>query len=406
MNGLGKYFFIVMALSSLTACEQAAESHLEFKPLTVPAAGEAFAPQLFAANGRISLSWLERVGDEHALRYSSWQEDHWSDAVTVRAGSDWFANWADLPGVRPLSNGRWLAWWLQRSGEGTYAYDVQLAFSDDGHEWRDAGTAHSDTTQTEHGFATAFELPDNQVALAWLDGRNTGGDGGHAHHGTGGMTLRYGVFDEQGEKVSSAEIDSLTCDCCQTDSALANDAVVLAYRDRTVAEIRDILVTRFSEGAWSEPVRVHADGWKIDGCPVNGPAIAADGERVAVAWFTAPEGKGEVRVAFSEDGGRTFAAPFKVDDGRAQGRVDIAMDAGSALVSWVELGESGAEVRLKAFIPEGANGKSVSLVETDAGRAAGFPRMVMLQRGEVLLTWTDATGAARQVRSARVRFPE
>lgn len=404
MNRIRKFFLVVAASSSLAACEQTSQPQVEFEQLTVPVAGEAFAPQLFAAHGRVSLSWLERVEDEHALRYSVWQEDHWSDAVTVRSGSDWFANWADLPGVRPLSNRRWLAWWLQKSGDGTYAYDVQLAFSDDGVEWRDAGTAHDDGTQTEHGFATAFELPNNQVALAWLDGRNTGGGGGHAHHGTGGMTLRYGIFDEQGKRVSSAEVDSLTCDCCQTDSALANDAVVLAYRDRTEAEIRDILVTRYVGDEWSEPVRVHADGWKIDGCPVNGPAIAAEGEQVAVAWFTAPDGKGEVRVAFSNDGGKSFAAPFRVDDGRPQGRVDIALDSGRALVSWVEQAEAGAQVRLKMFTPQGAAGKSISLVDTDAGRAAGFPRMAMLDDGSVLLTWTDAGGAVRELRSARIRF--
>lgn len=406
MNDFRKFFLAVAALAYLTACERTAEPHFEFEPLTVPVAGEAFAPQLFAADGRISLSWLERTDAGHALRYSTWQDDHWSDATTVRAGSDWFANWADLPGVRPLSDGRWLAWWLQKSGEGTYAYDVQLAFSVDGREWRDAGTAHDDGTQTEHGFATAFELPDNKVALAWLDGRNTGGGGGHAHHGAGGMTLRYGIFDEQGERISSAEIDPLTCDCCQTDSALANDAVVLAYRDRTEAEIRDILVTRYSGDEWSEPVRVHADEWKIDGCPVNGPAIAADGEQVAVTWFTAPQGKGEVRIAFSDDGGKSFAPPFRVDDGRPQGRVDVALDSGRALVSWVEQAETGAQVRLKTFTPQGAAGKSIAPVATDAGRAAGFPRMAMLEDGSVLLTWTDASGAARELRSARISFQE
>ena len=33
---------------------------------------------------------------------------------------------------------------------------------------------------------------------------------------------------------------------------------------------------------------VYNDGWKIAACPVNGPAVAANGKRVALAWFTAP----------------------------------------------------------------------------------------------------------------------
>lgn len=392
---------ILLAVVFAAGCEQEQSTQVRVETLEVAAQGEAFAPQLFAVGEQISLSWLERVGDEHALRYSRWQDNKWSAPRTVRKGRDWFANWADLPGVRPLEDGRWMAWWLQKSGDGTYAYDVQLAFSDDGERWQPVGTPHNDGTQTEHGFVTAFELPNNNVALAWLDGRNTGGEG-HAHHGTGGMTLRYGMFDAEGRQVDGAEIDALTCDCCQTDSAVANDAVVLAYRDRTEKEIRDILVTRFVDGDWSEPVRVHADGWEIGGCPVNGPAIAADGENIAVAWFTAPTGKGEVRLAFSEDGGRTFSPAIRVDDGQPQGRVDLVLADGRALVSWVETGESGAEVRLRDVEPGNGSKQSLTLVKTDSGRAAGFPRMALLEDGSLLLTWTATGGATREMRSARV----
>ncbi|MBW3567999.1 MAG: glycoside hydrolase [Proteobacteria bacterium] len=394
-------FAILLAVVFVAGCEREQSTQARVEVLDVAAQAETFAPQLFAVGERVSLSWLERVGDEHALRYSHWQDNRWSAPRTVRKGSDWFANWADLPGVRPLEGGRWMAWWLQKSGDGTYAYDVQLAFSDDGENWQPVGTPHDDGTQTEHGFVTAFELPNNNVALAWLDGRNTAG-GGHEHHGPGGMTLRYGMFDTEGRLVDEAEIDALTCDCCQTDSAVADDAVVLAYRDRTEEEIRDILVTRFVDGDWSEPVRVHADGWKIGGCPVNGPAIAADGENVAVAWFTAPTGKGEVRLAFSEDGGRTFSPAIRVDDGHPQGRVDLVLADGRALVSWVEAGESGAEVRLRDVEPGNKSKQSITLVKTDAGRAAGFPRMALLDDGSLLLTWTATGGAARAMRSARV----
>jgi hypothetical protein len=44
---------------------------------------------------------------------------------------------------------------------------------------------------------------------------------------------------------------------------------------------------------------VHSDNWKIDACPVNGPAIAATGRRVAVAWFTAANDTARVKLAFS-----------------------------------------------------------------------------------------------------------
>ena len=52
-----------------------------------------------------------------------------------------------------------------------------------------------------------------------------------------------------------------------------------------------------SDGAWQDAVAAGADGWHIEGCPVNGPAIAAAGERVAVAWFTAAGDAPRVRFA-------------------------------------------------------------------------------------------------------------
>src|SRR5690606_35763054 len=199
----------------------------------------------------------------HALRYARWEQDGWGSARTVARGDNWFANWADLPGVLPLADGRWLAWWLQKSADAPYAYDVRLAWSDDGTAWREAGAPHDDGTPTEHGFVTAIEQPDGTVRLAWLDGRNS--VAGNGHHGHGGMTLRHGQFSADGKQHGDAELDALTCDCCQTDSARSGDALLIAYRNRTTAEIRDIHVARYQQGAWSPPVRVHADGWKIDG---------------------------------------------------------------------------------------------------------------------------------------------
>lgn len=44
---------------------------------------------------------------------------------------------------------------------------------------------------------------------------------------------------------------------------------------RSCQEVRDMSVVRFAGGRWTEPRTVARDGWQINGCPVNGPAIAA-----------------------------------------------------------------------------------------------------------------------------------
>jgi len=75
---------------------------------------------------------------------------------------------------------------------------------------------------------------------------------------------------------------------------------------------RHLILRRTAQG-WSAPSPVHADGWKVPGCPVNGPAVAASGRRVAVAWYTYADERPRVRLAFSDDAGARFGAPVEVD---------------------------------------------------------------------------------------------
>src|SRR5688500_16481070 len=118
--------------------------------------------------------------------------------------------------------------------------------------------------------------------MIWLDGRAMAG---HAGHGAGGgpMTRRSAMMSAQGVTGAETVVDHRVCDCCQTAAATTERSVLVAYRDRSEKEIRDIYVSRFENGKWSAGVPVHADNWEINGCPVNGPAIAASGQAVAVA---------------------------------------------------------------------------------------------------------------------------
>ncbi len=156
------------------------------------------------------------------------------------------------------------------------------------------------------------------------------------------MTLRTVVLQggvRDGKMAGDEKIDGRVCSCCQTDAALAAAGPVIAYRDRSGEEVRDVSVIRRIAAGWSQPVRVHADNWKIPGCPVNGPAIAAAGRRVAVAWFTAAPPNPRVQAAFSEDGGATFGPAVVVDGDKPFGRVDLALDGnGDALVTWLAAG--------------------------------------------------------------------
>src|SRR3546814_6347875 len=142
---------------------------------------------------------------------------------------------------------------------------------------------------------------------------------------TSGYTRTGTLFPYTTLSRSAVEGDAPVCDCCGPDVAVTARGPLLADRDRTVDESRDIHVARLEDGAWRTLPAVHADNWKIAGCPVNGPAIAAAGNDAIVAWYSAANDVPKLQVARSTDAGDSFAAPVVVDEGEAvQGQIGRA----------------------------------------------------------------------------------
>jgi hypothetical protein len=218
----------------------------------------------------------------------------------------------------------------------------------------------------------------------------------HAHIKTVGIAR----FDRGGKEISRQIVDQDACSCCSTDIAETALGPVAVYRDHEAGEIRDISIVRFVGGAWTTPVPVARDGWKIAGCPTNGPAVAANGRRVAVAWFTAANGQARVQVAFSSDAGATFTAPVRVDDGTPSGWPDVVLlDDGRAFVSWLEKAADGVgDVRVRAIGPDG-RAPAVTVATSSSGRATGIPMMTRAGR-DAIVAWRQAT-----VKTARVALP-
>ena len=137
--------------------------------------GDSREPELNATHdGRIILSWVERIGDmRYALRAAIRDSKGWSEASTIAEGENWFVNWADFPSAIALRDGSLAAHWLVKSGKSTYAYNVNIARSNDGgNAWGQPIVPHRDNTQTEHGFVSLISLPNGRLGAVWLDGRN------------------------------------------------------------------------------------------------------------------------------------------------------------------------------------------------------------------------------------------
>jgi len=373
-------------------------------PIASPAAPGSAQPQLTVSSRGVLLSWIERAGDVASLKFAERTKDGWSAARTVSSGRDWFVNWADVPSVLRMGDGALYGHWLQKSGPDTYAYDVRLARStDDGRTWGTSFTPHADGTKTEHGFASLYQMPGSGgLGLIWLDGRAMkAGHGGGDHGGGGDMSVRSATFDKAGKQLTESPVDLRVCECCPTTAAVTAEGPIVAYRDRSDSEIRDIYVSRLVSGKWSEPAPVHRDNWQIAACPVNGPALSADGKAVALAWFTAKGDEGHTFIAFSSDSGRTFGKPIRLDDTSALGRVDAALLAdGSAMATWIEFADGKAQFRMRRVMPTGERGQATTVAGLSANRARGYPRMARFG-DELIFAWTES-GTPTSVKTARM----
>mgnify|MGYP001570014217 CR=1 FL=1 len=378
--------------------------------LASPATGSSAQPQLSVSSRGVLLSWIERTGDLATLKFAERTATGWTESRSVASGRDWFVNWADVPSVMRLPSGTLVAHWLQKSGADTYAYDVRLSYSkDDGRTWSPSFIPHHDGTRTEHGFASLFPLGDGLGAI-WLDGRNMKSAAGHDDHGGDGgvMTVYFGRFDRDFKQVEESVVDARVCECCPTAATVTSEGVIAAFRDRSDAEIRDIYTSRLVNGKWSAPAAVHADGWKIAACPVNGPALSASGRNVAASWFTVKGEQGQAYLAFSADAGRTYGAPIRVDDGGSLGRVDVTLmpDGSAAVATWIEFADQRSQFRARRIDRSGARSAAVTIAGLAAGRASGYPRMALNGR-ELVFAWTESgPGGTMQVKTATAALPQ
>ncbi|TVR91180.1 MAG: hypothetical protein EA418_14335 [Wenzhouxiangellaceae bacterium] len=362
------------------------------------------------ADGRAVLSWLEKLDEGHAFRFAVFDGEDFGPAGEIARGEDWFANWADMPGLFELDSGAWLAHWLVKSGPATYAYDVVMAVStDQGETWSEPFSPHDDGTQTEHGFVSYFDQPPESAGVIWLDGRETAGgnhDGhgaDHHHHGHGDMTLRYATVAVSGKVSDPALLDKRVCDCCQTASAMTAAGPVVVYRGRSAEEVRDIRVVRRLENGWTDPVKVHEDGWRIEACPVNGPALVAREQELVAAWFTlGADDRPRVELAGSQDAGASFNHLATLGQDQALGRVDLAWWQGGFVASWLDQVDGAARLQLAYFDQGGELVRTRELAALDGGRVSGFPRLLALDDQQLLVAWTEPGSTGTRVNVALV----
>jgi hypothetical protein len=354
-------------------------------PISPPIAGAAVEPNLsLAADGRLLLSWVEPgTGGGKALRFSALAGSSWSPSKTVYAGSKREDSPSEGPVVTEGPDHRFYAAWTQvsLSTKAAYKEDIFASSSADGGQtWSAPRPVNQDHTTSEHGYLSLAAGPDGNPDLLWLDGREDA------------QKHRYHLMSAGLNTAPTVEqiLDDDVCTCCPTAMVATPHGLVAAYRDHQGGEIRDISVVRSVGGKWLEPQPVSHDGWRINGCPTNGPALAAHGSQVALAWFTAANDQPAVKISVSADEGASWSKPVVVSSQTPLGRAAVALlPDGSAVVLWVGPGKGVSQLLARRV---GSDGHLDPVLSLSTAGVQGRPRARAVG-DQILAAWAEGESA-------------
>lgn len=185
----------------------------------------------------------------------------------------------------------------------------------------------------------------------WLDHRGMAAAKGapaehKGEHDGVAMAQRSGLYyaSSAGGAASERELFKGVCYCCKTAMATGPDGTLYAaWRHVFAGNFRDMGFTASRDGGktFAPLVRVNQDGWSINGCPDDGPAMAVDARgAVHLVWPTVSGGtEGALLYAVSRDG-RSFATPIRVPTlgSPKPSHPQIAIDGqGRVVVAWDEV---------------------------------------------------------------------
>jgi hypothetical protein len=216
-----------------------------------------------------------------------------------------------------------------------------------------------------------------------------------------------------GHPSQEQEVTNSVCYCCKTALAAGPEGKLhAAWRHVYPGNLRDIaFATSPAVGRpFSAPTRISEDGWVINGCPDDGPAIVVDAAgTVHAVWPTVVGGakpEGALFYASSRDG-QEFSPRVRVPalGGPKPTHPQIAIDArGRIAIAWDE-GVNGrriAAVRELKLGPDGAPsfGEIVTLSSSGPGM---YPVVAATDKAWVA-AWTTMLDPSR-VEVRRFQLP-
>ena len=288
--------------------------------------------------------------------------------VAVSHGGDVFVCWAN-------ERARWKG-------------DIRFARSTDGGKsFSKAITLNSDAggEPTGHAFQSVAIDKSGRIYVAWIDERNK-------RASDRGAEIWMSTSNDGGKTFSrDRKILSDVCECCRTNIQVDGDGrLFLAYRTvpATGPMYRDIVVARSLNGGKSfTPVRVNADNWEINACPVTGPGLCVgrDG-KLTVIWFTGG-GRQGLYYATSGDGGASYSPSVLLETSQNLGKhaQAAALPDGRIFIVWDEKAE---KMQIIRAVLDSAKG---TLQKRLVGEESSYPTIAFGGRAVVIAGMQNAS---------------
>jgi hypothetical protein len=354
------------------------------------------------ADGTPLLAWA--ASDHHAATlWAARLEGARPQPVRVSPGGLAVDSLHQAPGLAAGPNGEVYVSWSSSKPKPTgaiFASDLRLSRSLDHARTFEAPLRVNEDRPISHSFEGLAVGGDGTVLLAWIDSRE----------GPDRPATWLARITERGGRVDgTVRIDGDTCVCCRVDVATSRDTVALAWRKVFSGDVRDMVLGLSRDGGrtFGDPVRVHADGWKITACPHRGGAAAIDGRgRTYVAWYTeARQDRPDVLLAVSPNG-RSFTAPKRLHTSSTSipDAVRLAVTpAGQAVVVW----EDSTAVRRRILMRWTTDGgRSLSAVVPLSRAIKAFaPSVTAAPTGDFLVAWHEERFPSVVTVVQRVRVP-
>lgn len=276
--------------------------------------------------------------------------------------------------------------------------------TDGGKTFGPAISLQSGLTPGDRGWQAAAADSNGKLHVMWLDHRGMAAATDHAtHKGEGdgaAMALRSGLYYWGG--APERELFKGVCYCCKTAMAIGpKNEIYAAWRHVFPGNLRDMGFTMSRDGGktFSSLLRVAEDGWSINGCPDDGPAMAVDAAgSIHLAWPTVKNDTGVILYATSKDGA-AFSMPVRVPTlgGPKPSHPQIAIDpTGHPVIAWDEAING---VRQAASVTAGAGGSFSKAAAIGDGT---YP-VLAPSDGAMIAAWTSGPAARSVIKVRRLQ---